>query len=98
MRKEVRRYWRKLHNEELHNLYTSPNITNQEEFRWAVHLAYLGEVNAYKILVRKLEGKRQHRRPICRSQDDIKMDIKKQSMSMRIGFMLLQMWSSGGLF
>jgi len=43
--------WRRLHNEELHNLYTSQNF-----MRWAEHVADRTR-NAYKILIRKPEGK-----------------------------------------
>jgi hypothetical protein len=55
--------WRKLHNEEHHNLYSSPNIIRMIEsrrMRWAGHVARMGaKRNAYRILVGKLEGKRQ---------------------------------------
>jgi hypothetical protein len=54
--------WRKLHNEELHNLYSSPSIIKiikSRRMRWAVHVARMGEKrNAYRILVGKPEGKR----------------------------------------
>jgi len=53
--------WRRLHNEELHNLYTSPDIIRvikSRGMRWAGHVVRIGEVrNAYKVLVGKLEGK-----------------------------------------
>jgi hypothetical protein len=59
--------WRKLHNEELHNLYSSPNIIRMmksRRMRWAGHVARMGEKrNAYRILVGKLEGKRPLGRP-----------------------------------
>jgi hypothetical protein len=51
----------KLHNEELHNLYSSPNLIRMiksRRMRWAGHVARLGETrNAYRILVGKPEGK-----------------------------------------
>jgi hypothetical protein len=53
--------WRKLHNEELHNLYSFPSIIriNKSRMRWAGHVARIGEKrNAYRILVGKPEGKR----------------------------------------
>jgi hypothetical protein len=54
--------WRKLHNKELHNLYSSPNIfrmIKSRRMRWAGHVARMGEKrNAYRILVGKPEGKR----------------------------------------
>jgi hypothetical protein len=54
--------WRKLHNEELHNLYSTPSIIRTikvRRMRWAGHVARMGvRRNAYRILVRKPEGKR----------------------------------------
>jgi hypothetical protein len=59
--------WRKLHNEELHNSYSSPSIIRMMKSRrikWAGHVARMGEKrNAYRILVGKLEGKRPLGRP-----------------------------------
>jgi hypothetical protein len=70
-RDEVTGDWRKLHKEELHNLYSSPNIIRMiqsRRMRWAVHVARMGENrNAYRILVGKPEGKRPLRRPRCRT-------------------------------
>jgi hypothetical protein len=61
-RVEMTRDWRKLHNEELHNFYTSPNIIRMikpRRMRWAGHVARMGETrNAYRVLVGKPEGKR----------------------------------------
>jgi hypothetical protein len=61
-RVEVIGGWRKLHNEELHNLYCSPSIIRimkSRRMRWAGHVARMGEKrNAYRILVGKPEGKR----------------------------------------
>jgi hypothetical protein len=66
-RDEVTGGWRKLHNEELHNLYSSPNITRMfksRKLRWVGHVARMGEKrNAYRILVGKPEGKRPLGRP-----------------------------------
>jgi hypothetical protein len=54
--------WRKLHNEELHNLYSSPSIIRiikSRRMRWAGHVARMGEKrNVYRLLVGKPEGKR----------------------------------------
>jgi hypothetical protein len=72
--------WRKLHNEELHNLYSSPNIIRMiksRRMRWAGHVARKGETrNAYRIVVGKPEGKRSLGRPRCRWVDNIKTDLR----------------------
>jgi hypothetical protein len=69
--------WRKLHNEELHNLYSSPSIIRiikSRRMRWAGHVARLGEKrNVYRLLVGKPEGKRSLGRPRRRWIDNIKM-------------------------
>jgi hypothetical protein len=61
-RVEVTGEWRKLHSEELHDLYSSPSIiriTKARRIRWAGYVARLGEKrNAYRLLVGKPEGKR----------------------------------------
>jgi hypothetical protein len=61
-RDEVTGEWRKLHNEKLHNLYSSPDIIRQvklRRMRWVGHVARMGEERkAYKVLVGKPEGKR----------------------------------------
>jgi hypothetical protein len=71
--------WRKLHNEELHNLYTSPSIIRiikSRRMRWAEHVARMGERrNVYRLLVGKPEGKRPLGRPRRRWIDNIKMDL-----------------------
>jgi hypothetical protein len=72
-------YWRKLHNEELHILYSSLNIIRMiksRRMRWAGHVAQMGEKqNAYRILVEKIEGKRLLGRPRRRWVDNIKIDV-----------------------
>jgi hypothetical protein len=61
-RNEVTGEWRKLHSEELHNLYSSPDIIRQvksRRMRWAGPVACMGEERkVYKVLVGKPEGKR----------------------------------------
>jgi hypothetical protein len=78
-RDEVTRDWRKLHNEELLNLYFSPNIFRMIKPRrmsWAGQVARMGETrNAYRILVGKPEGKRPLGTPRRRWVDNIKMDL-----------------------
>jgi hypothetical protein len=69
--------WRKLHNEELRDLYSSPNvirITMSREMRWSGHVARMGEKrNAYRLLVGKPEGKRPLGRPRRKWVDNIRM-------------------------
>jgi hypothetical protein len=71
--------WRKLHNEELHDLYSSPSIVRiikSRRIRWAGHVARMGENrNEYRLLVGKPEGKRPLGRPIRRWVNNIKMDL-----------------------
>jgi hypothetical protein len=78
-RDEVMGDWRKRHNGELHDLYSSPNIIRMiksRRMRWAGHVARMGEVkNAYRILVGKPEGKRPLGRPRHRWVDNIKMNL-----------------------
>jgi hypothetical protein len=71
--------WRKLHNEELHDLYSSPSIIRiikPRRMRWAGHVARMGEKrNVYRLLVGKPEGKRSLGRPRSRWMDNIKMNL-----------------------
>jgi hypothetical protein len=73
--------WRRLHNEELHNLYASPNIIRvikSRIMRWAGHVTGIREMrNAYRILVRKPEGKRPLGRPRYRWEDNILMVLRE---------------------
>jgi hypothetical protein len=78
-RDEVMGEWRKLHNKELRDLYSSPSIIRimkSRRMRWAGHVAQLGEKgNAYRLLVVKSEGKRPLGRPRHRWVDNIMMDL-----------------------
>jgi hypothetical protein len=68
--------WRKLHNDELHGLYSSPNIVRvikSRRMRWARHVARMGEG---RVLVGKPEGKRPLGKPRRRWEDNIKMDLR----------------------
>jgi hypothetical protein len=71
--------WRKLHNEELRDLYSSSSIIRiikSRRMRWAGQLARMGEKrNAYRLLVGKPEGKRLLRRPRRRWVDNINIDF-----------------------
>jgi hypothetical protein len=80
-RDDVTGGWRKLHNEELHGLYSSPSIImviKGRRIRWAEHVARMGEVRgAYNILVGKPEGRRPLGRPRRTWEDNIKMDLRE---------------------
>ena len=73
--------WRKLHNEELNSLYSSPNIVRvikSRRLRWAGHVARMEEGRGVrKVLVGKPEGKRPLGRPRRRWEDNIKMDLEE---------------------
>jgi hypothetical protein len=76
-RDEVTGEWRKLHNEELCDLYISPSIIRimkSKKMRWAGHVARMGEKrNAYMLLVGKPEGRRPLARPRSRWLDNNRM-------------------------
>jgi len=76
---EVTREWKKLHNEELNDLYSSPSIVRvikSRRMRWTGHVTRMGERRgAYRILVVKPEGKRPLGRTRHRWEDSIKMDL-----------------------
>jgi hypothetical protein len=78
-RDEVTGEWRKLHNEEVHDLYFSPNIVRVIKSRmgWEGHVARGEEKGVYRVLVGKPEGKRPLGRPRCRWEDNIKMDLQE---------------------
>jgi len=73
--------WRKLHNQKLNNLYSSPNIVRVIKSRrmsCAGHVACVGEGRGlYTVLVGKLEGKRSLGRPKHKWEDNIKMDLQE---------------------
>jgi hypothetical protein len=94
-RDKVTGEWRKLHSEELHNLYSSPDIIRQvksRRMRWARHVARMGEERkVYKVLV----GKRPFRRPRRRWDDGIRIDLRE--IGWWIGFNWLRRRTGGGL-
>jgi hypothetical protein len=78
-RDEVTGEWRKLHNEELHDLYPSSSIIRTikaRRMRWAGHVARMEKRNAYRLLVGKPEGRRPLGRLRHRRLDNIRMDLK----------------------
>jgi hypothetical protein len=82
--------WRKLHNEELHNLYSSPDIIRQLKsrwMRWAWHVACMGEERKlYKILLGKPEGKIPHGRPRRRWKMGSEWILGRLACGVWIGF------------
>jgi len=74
-RDEVKGKWRLLYNEELYDLYCSPNIVRvikTRRMRWAGHVARMGERRGvYRVLVGKPEEKRPTGRPRCRWEDNM---------------------------
>ena len=80
-RVEVTGEWRKLHNEELNDVYSSPNIVRvikSRRMRWAGHVAHMGERRGvYRVLVGKSEGKRPLRKSRRRWEDNNRMDLQE---------------------
>jgi hypothetical protein len=77
-RDEVTGEWRKLHNEELHNLYLSPGQIKANEVGRACGTHGRREKSVlYKVMVGKPEGKRPLGRPRCRWEDGIRMNLRE---------------------
>jgi hypothetical protein len=80
-KREVNGSWRKLHNDELHSLYSSPNIVSvikSRRMRWAGHVARMREGRGVnRVLVGRPEGKRPLGRPRRRRENNIKLDLRK---------------------
>jgi hypothetical protein len=96
-RDEVTGEWRKLHNEELHNLYSSPDIIRQvksRRMRWSGHVARMGEEKkVYKVSVGKPEGKR----PLGRPRHSWEEDLREIGWGMWIGFDWFSIGAGGEL-
>jgi hypothetical protein len=80
-REEVAEGWRRLHNEDLCNLYASPyiiRVTRTRRMRWARHVTCRAEMrNTHSILVGKSEEERPLKRPRCRWEDNVTIDVKE---------------------
>jgi hypothetical protein len=89
-REEVAGGWRRLHNEELRNLYNSSYIIRfiiSRRMRWAWYVVRMGEMrNAYNIVVAKPEGKTPLGRPRCRWKDNSRMDLRETSWKLWTGY------------
>jgi hypothetical protein len=92
---------RKLHDEELHNLYSLPDIIKMiksRRMRWAGYVAHMGKMrNAFKIFVRKPEGKGPFGKPRHGSRFVLKSILQKQGFWLWTGFMWLRIGYSGKL-
>jgi hypothetical protein len=86
--------WRKLHNDELHSLYSSPNIVRViklRRMRWAGHVARMGEGRGFcRVLVGRPKCKRPLGRPRCRWEDDIKLVLREIGIDGANWFQLAQ--------
>jgi hypothetical protein len=80
-RDEVTGEWKKLHNEDLNDLYSLPNIVRvvkSKRMRWAGHVARMGEDRGvHRVLMGKPEGKRPLGRPRRSWEDNIKMNLQE---------------------
>ena len=98
-RDEVTGEWRKLHNQELRDLYSLPNIVRvvkSRRMRWAGHVARMGEGRgAHRILVGKPEGKRPLGRARHRWEDNIKMYLREFE-GVESGWSWLRLGTDGG--
>ena len=93
-RDEVTEEWRRLHNEELNDLYSSPNIVRvikSRRMKWTGHVARMGEeIGVYRVLVGKLERRRPLGRPRRRWVDNIRMDLRE------VGCRYMDDWAGPG--
>jgi len=93
-RDEVTGEWRRLHNEELNDLYCSHNIVRVikwRRMRWAGHVARMGEERGvYRVLVGKPEGRRPVWRPRRRWVENIRMDLQEVGCGYNNNIYLLQ--------
>jgi len=88
-RNEVTGKWRNLHNEELNDLNSSPNIVQvikSRRMRWVGHVARMdGERGLYRLLVGKLDGRKPLGRPSHRMVDNIRMHLRRWDVGIWTG-------------
>jgi hypothetical protein len=100
-REEAAGEWRRLHNEELNDLYSSPNIIRvikSRRMRLAGHVARMGgKRGAYRILLGRPDGRRPRGRPRRRLEDNIKMDLQEVGWWAWTGLRWLRIGTGGGL-
>jgi hypothetical protein len=97
--------WRKLHNDELHNLYCSPNIVRvikSRRMRWAGHVALMGEWRGvYRVLLGRPDIERPLRKPRHSREDNIKLDLREMGIDktnwIRLAQDRVQWWAYGNM-
>ena len=99
-RDEVTGEWRKYHNEELIDLYSSPNIIpliKSRTMRWEGHVGRMVEWRGvHRVLIGKPEGKRPLNNPMRRWEDNIKIDLQELGWEAWAGFIWPRIGRGGG--
>jgi hypothetical protein len=100
-RNKVTREWRRLYNEELHALYSSPNIIRvfkSKRLIWARHVARMVDSrDAYRVSVEKPRGKRPLERPRHRWENNIKINLREVGRRAWTEWIWLRIGTGGGL-
>ena len=99
-REEVTGEWRRLQDEELCDMYCSPNVIlviKSRRMRWASHVARISDgKGAYRVLVWRSEGKRPLGMPRRRQENGIKMDLQEVASRSMDGLIWLRIGTDGG--